>query len=107
MAGGRGKGREQEGHFLLLFYLPFQTTNNDARSSYEEAKRSRERDALLPFLMFFVQKSNQRVLDSRSADKELNTVKPEKSKACVTTFGKKVGAKYQLLSNSSGPISLR
>ena len=31
-------------------------------------------------------------LDSRSADKELNAVKPEKSKACVTTFTKKVGA---------------
>ena len=31
-------------------------------------------------------------LDSRSADKEQKAVTPEKSKACVTTFAKKVGA---------------
>ena len=31
-------------------------------------------------------------LDSRSADKELKAVTPEKSKTCVTTFTKKVGA---------------
>ena len=31
-------------------------------------------------------------LDSRSADKELKAVTPKKSKACVTTFTKKVGA---------------
>ena len=30
--------------------------------------------------------------DSRSADKELKAVTPEKSKACVTTFSKKVAA---------------
>jgi len=31
-------------------------------------------------------------LDSRSTDKELKAVTPDKSKACVTTFTKKVGA---------------
>ena len=31
-------------------------------------------------------------LDSRSADKELKAVTPEKSKVCVTTFTKKIGA---------------
>ena len=31
-------------------------------------------------------------LDSRSADKEQKAVTPEKSKVCITTFAKKVGA---------------
>ena len=38
-------------------------------------------------------------LDSRSADKELKVVTPEKSKACVTTFAIKVGAKIPVAQN--------
>ena len=36
-------------------------------------------------------------LDSRSADKEQKAVTPEKSKACVTTFAKKVGTQLSYI----------
>ena len=45
-------------------------------------------------------------LDSKSAEKEQKAVTPEKSKACVTTFTKKLVKNYQLLRTSSGHIFL-
>ena len=38
-------------------------------------------------------------LDSRSAEKEQKAVTPEKRKACVTTFAKKVGAQIPVTQN--------
>ena len=40
-------------------------------------------------------------LDSRSADKEQKAVTPKKSKACVTTFAKKVVAKIPVTQNQN------
>ena len=42
--------------------------------------------------VFFTKPEGGLSLDSRSADKEQKPVPPEKSKAYVTTFAKKVGA---------------
>ena len=38
---------------------------------------------------------------------ELKAVRPEKSKACVTTLNKKLVPKYQLLKARCGHISLK
>ena len=38
-------------------------------------------------------------LDSRSADREEKVVTPENSKACVTTFAKKVGTQILVTQN--------
>ena len=46
-------------------------------------------------------------LDSKSADKELKAVTPEKSKSCVTTFTKKLVTTFQLSRTRRGHISLK
>ena len=46
-------------------------------------------------------------LDSKSADKKVKAVTPEKSKASVTTFTKKLVKTFQLSRNRSGHISLK
>ena len=46
-------------------------------------------------------------LDSKSADKELKAVTPEKSKSCVTAFTKKLVTTFQLSRTRSGHISLK
>jgi len=46
-------------------------------------------------------------LDSKSADKELKVVMPEKSKACVSAFTKKLVTTFQLSRTKSGHISLK
>ena len=38
-------------------------------------------------------------LDSKSADKELKAVTPEKSKSCITTFTKKIGNSLPAVKN--------
>ena len=38
-------------------------------------------------------------LDSKSADKELKVATPEKSKACITAFTKKVGNNFPVTKN--------
>ena len=45
-------------------------------------------------------------LDSKSADKELRAVTPEKSKYCVTAFTKKLVITFQLSRTRSGHIPL-
>ena len=42
-------------------------------------------------------------LDSRSADKEQKAMTLEKSKACVTTFAKKVGTQILVTQNQMWP----
>ena len=46
-------------------------------------------------------------LDSKSADKELKAVTPEKSKACVFGLTKKLVITFQLSKTRSGHISLK
>ena len=46
-------------------------------------------------------------LDSKSADKELKVVTPEKSKSCVTAFKKKLVTTFQLSRTRSGHIFLK
>ena len=46
-------------------------------------------------------------LDSKSAEKELKAVTPEKSKSCVTAFTKKLVTTFQLSRTRSGHISLK
>ena len=46
-------------------------------------------------------------LDSKSDDKELKEVTPEKSKTCVTAFTKKLVATFQLSRTRCGHISLK
>ena len=41
-------------------------------------------------------------LNSKSADKDLKVVMPEKSKACVTAFTKKLVTTFQLMWTNSG-----
>ena len=43
--------------------------------------------------------------DSKSANKEVEVVTPEKSKACITTFTKKMVTTFLLLKNRRGHIS--
>jgi len=46
-------------------------------------------------------------LDSKSADKKLKAVTPEKSKACITAFTKNLITAFKLSTTRSGHISLK
>ena len=70
-----------------------------------------DNDMLMIIRAFY--KGNQRQsdlglsLDSKSADKELKTVTPEKSKTCVAALTKKLVTTFQLSKTKSGHFFLK